>query len=100
MTAEYSTVAFKTSDEWREWLAKHHGDTDGVWMRLYKKASGVPSITIAEALDNAPFVSDGLTVKEKVPTSSPTYKNSPPDEKVAYGQSAMSNTSQDSQKPD
>ena len=32
-------------------LRKNHADASEVWLRIYKKDSGVPSITIAEALD-------------------------------------------------
>lgn len=53
MKPDYPTIAFKHSDEWRQWLVDHHANTDGIWMRIYKKASGVPSVTYAEALDEA-----------------------------------------------
>lgn len=46
-------VEFVDPAGWRQWLADHHADTDGVWLRLYKKASGVASVTYAEALDSA-----------------------------------------------
>ena len=48
-----STQSFKTPTEWRSWLKKHHSKPEGVWLRLFKKASGVKSITYAEALDEA-----------------------------------------------
>jgi uncharacterized protein YdeI (YjbR/CyaY-like superfamily) len=32
-------------------MRKNHAGADEVWLRIYKKDSGVPSITIAEALD-------------------------------------------------
>ncbi|WP_242909023.1 YdeI/OmpD-associated family protein [Actinomadura terrae] len=35
------------------WLADHHGDEGGVWLRIAKKGAPVGSITIAEALDVA-----------------------------------------------
>ncbi len=50
---DYETIAFKNIQEWRQWLAEHHSKTDGVWLRLYKKSSGLASITHAEALDSA-----------------------------------------------
>ena len=34
-------------------MRKHHADAREVWLRIYKKDCGVPSITIAEALDVA-----------------------------------------------
>ncbi len=53
MKPEYQVIAFKNSAEWRQWLTEHHAVTDGLWLRLYKKASGTPSVTYAEALDQA-----------------------------------------------
>lgn len=53
MTADYDIVAYKTAQEWRGWLTNHHADTNGVWMRIYKKASNLPTVTYAEALDEA-----------------------------------------------
>ncbi len=47
------TLAFKSSSGFRDWLEKNHAATDGIWLRMYKKASGKPSITYAEALDQA-----------------------------------------------
>jgi uncharacterized protein YdeI (YjbR/CyaY-like superfamily) len=52
-TAERATKPFKTQAAFEAWLAKHHADTDGLWVRFYKKASGVPTITYAEALEVA-----------------------------------------------
>src|SRR5262245_8843554 len=42
---------FRTDAAFETWLRKNHADADEVWLRIYKKDSGVPSITIAEALD-------------------------------------------------
>lgn len=46
-------MEFRTAAEWRRWLDTHHADTDGIWLKRYKKGSGVESITYAEALDEA-----------------------------------------------
>lgn len=46
-------VSFKTQAEWRKWLTKNHTNEKGVWLRMYKKASGVKSIVYREALDEA-----------------------------------------------
>ena len=46
-------TAFRSEHEFREWLAKEHRRADGVVLRIYKKGSGVASITYAEALDQA-----------------------------------------------
>ena len=44
---------FRSRNDWAAWLEKHHRKSDGVWMRLAKKASGVQSVTYGEALEVA-----------------------------------------------
>jgi uncharacterized protein YdeI (YjbR/CyaY-like superfamily) len=44
---------FKTQAAWEKWLAKNHDKSPGVWMRFYKKASGVKSMNYDQALDEA-----------------------------------------------
>ncbi|AXY75029.1 bacteriocin-protection protein, YdeI/OmpD-associated family [Paraflavitalea soli] len=44
--------AFKTSELFEAWVAKNQ-EGKGLWLRVYKKDSGIPSITITEALDVA-----------------------------------------------
>ncbi len=39
--------------DWNKWLAENHSDAEGVWLRFYKKDSGIPSMTYQEALDEA-----------------------------------------------
>lgn len=53
MKLEYPTLSFKDASKWRTWLDKNHTDSNGVWLCLYKKASGIASVTYAEALDEA-----------------------------------------------
>lgn len=53
MDKEYPTLEFECQDQWRAWLDEHHADANGVWLRFYKKASGVTSIYYADALDAA-----------------------------------------------
>jgi uncharacterized protein YdeI (YjbR/CyaY-like superfamily) len=45
--------AFPTPKAWGAWLKKHHAASPGLWIKLYKKSSGVRSITHAQALDEA-----------------------------------------------
>jgi uncharacterized protein YdeI (YjbR/CyaY-like superfamily) len=44
---------FKSAAEFRSWLKRNHADTDGIWLRIFKKNSGEKSISYAEALDQA-----------------------------------------------
>lgn len=47
------TLAFKTPEAFETWLEKHHDDSVGIWMKIFKKDSGKKTITYAEALDVA-----------------------------------------------
>ncbi|HTV00037.1 MAG TPA: YdeI/OmpD-associated family protein [Luteitalea sp.] len=44
---------FRTSKAFETWMRKHHASAPEIWLRVYKKGSGIPSITIGEALDVA-----------------------------------------------
>ena len=44
---------FASGAEWEAWLAEQHAVSPGVWIKLAKKGSGIPSVTYAEALDAA-----------------------------------------------
>lgn len=46
-------VSFESPTDWRRWLGDHVDQKEGIWLRMYKKHSGVPSINYAEALDEA-----------------------------------------------
>ena len=46
-------VFFATPREFRAWLDAHHTTATELWMGLYKKGSGRPSITWPEAVDEA-----------------------------------------------
>jgi len=45
--------SFRSAAELEEWLSKHHDRANELWLRVYKKDSGRPTVTIAEALDVA-----------------------------------------------
>jgi uncharacterized protein YdeI (YjbR/CyaY-like superfamily) len=45
--------SFSSTEEFASWLAKHHIVSSGIWIRLFKIKSGVPTITYGEALDIA-----------------------------------------------
>ena len=38
---------------WRAWLEEHHGRDDGVWLVRYKKATGKPTLSYDEQVDEA-----------------------------------------------
>jgi uncharacterized protein YdeI (YjbR/CyaY-like superfamily) len=43
--------SFRTEAAFESWLRRNHAREPEVWLRIYKKHSGVPSITPAQALD-------------------------------------------------
>ena len=51
MSSEPEAIAFRDAAEFDSWLDDHAGDRDGVWLKIAKKASGVPSLTDDEAVD-------------------------------------------------
>ncbi|MBZ0274082.1 YdeI/OmpD-associated family protein [bacterium] len=50
---DYDILPFASAAAWEKWLAKHHAKAGGVWIRFYKKHTGTPTVTYAEALDVA-----------------------------------------------
>ena len=51
--ADLPILSFLSPAEWRRWLAINHDTAKGLWLRFFKKGSGVKSIIYAEALDEA-----------------------------------------------
>ncbi len=49
----FKILSFKTVKDWKKWLEKNHTKSAGIWLRFFKKSSGLPSVTYAEALDEA-----------------------------------------------
>ena len=45
--------SFADESAWGKWLATNHEKSDGIWLRIFKKESGVKTVTYAEALDEA-----------------------------------------------
>lgn len=45
--------AFKTEEAFDAWLRAHHARETELWLRIYKKDSGKPTVTHAQALDVA-----------------------------------------------
>lgn len=45
--------AFATSEEFEEWLSQNYQQPTGFWMRLYKKATKLPTIQMTDAVDSA-----------------------------------------------
>jgi uncharacterized protein YdeI (YjbR/CyaY-like superfamily) len=50
---DVSSAEFASREEWDAWLAEHHGDADGVWLRIAKKGSGVVTVAYPAVLETA-----------------------------------------------
>jgi uncharacterized protein YdeI (YjbR/CyaY-like superfamily) len=46
-------LAFASAADFHDWIDEHHAASSGIWLRLAKKGSGIPSVTYAEALEEA-----------------------------------------------
>lgn len=51
--ADYEVIEFRDQPAFRKWLADNYVDTQGIWLKIYKKASGIDTVSYAEALDTA-----------------------------------------------
>jgi uncharacterized protein YdeI (YjbR/CyaY-like superfamily) len=49
--ADRPELAFASAADLEAWLEEHHAASDGIWLKLAKKDTGVPSVTTAEAID-------------------------------------------------
>ena len=45
--------SFRTEAAFEAWLAKNHARETELWLKVHKKASGLPTVTYAQALDVA-----------------------------------------------
>jgi uncharacterized protein YdeI (YjbR/CyaY-like superfamily) len=43
--------SFRSAADFEKWLSKHHARESELWLRVYKKDSGQPTVTVGEALD-------------------------------------------------
>jgi len=49
----FKTLDVQTLEQWRSWLADHHGSESEVWLVFHKRHTGRPSIAYQDALDEA-----------------------------------------------
>ena len=45
--------SFRFEAAFEQWMRRHHARENELWLRIYKKGSGVPTVTHAQALDIA-----------------------------------------------
>lgn len=47
------TIEFKTAEAFEKWLEKNHKNSNGIWLKIFKKDSKKKTVSYAEALDVA-----------------------------------------------
>ena len=50
---ELPILPFESKKKFADWLAKNHDKSAGLWLKIAKKATGISTVTYAEALDVA-----------------------------------------------
>ena len=53
MPAALPVLHFESASAWERWLAANHANARGVWLKIAKKGSGVPSVDYSQAVDAA-----------------------------------------------
>jgi len=53
MSKNQPTLFFPSAEAWNDWLKENHEASDCMWLKFAKKASGIPSVTPAEATEVA-----------------------------------------------
>ena len=53
ISKELLVSPFPHIEEWENWLKDNHDSAKGIWLKLAKKSSGIPSITYEEAVNEA-----------------------------------------------
>lgn len=51
--AELPILQFDRLVDWAAWLRRHHESSQGAWLKFAKKASGIATVTHAQALEEA-----------------------------------------------
>jgi uncharacterized protein YdeI (YjbR/CyaY-like superfamily) len=46
-------LSFRSAAEWEGWLADNHARSDGLWIKIAKKATGIESVRYPEVLESA-----------------------------------------------
>ena len=52
-STELPVLPFESKKKFADWLTKNHDKSAGLWVKIAKKASGISTVTYAEALDVA-----------------------------------------------
>jgi uncharacterized protein YdeI (YjbR/CyaY-like superfamily) len=50
---ELPVIPFASQALWEQWLDQNHSISNGIWLQMFKKDSGIASVNYAQALDVA-----------------------------------------------
>jgi uncharacterized protein YdeI (YjbR/CyaY-like superfamily) len=53
MPAEAPVLSFASKEEFEAWLEANHERPEGLWIKMAKKGTGIPTVALAQALDVA-----------------------------------------------
>ena len=53
MAGNLITLDVRTREQWRQWLAKHHASSPGIWLVRYKQHTGVKSVALDDVVREA-----------------------------------------------
>jgi len=70
-------LEFETSDDLHAWLEDHHDSSKGMWLRIYKKNSGIRSVTFEQVLDEGLCFGWSESTRRKYDTVSYLQKFTP-----------------------
>ncbi len=50
-STDLPVMMFPSAPELRAWLERRHESSEGIWVRIYRSGSGVPTVTFEEVLE-------------------------------------------------
>jgi uncharacterized protein YdeI (YjbR/CyaY-like superfamily) len=50
---ELPVIAFESLEAWEKWLAAHHAESGGLWVKIAKKGSGIDTVDYPDVLEAA-----------------------------------------------
>ena len=53
MIALEEVLEFRSAEEWERWLASNHLKSNGIWIRIFRKGSGVPTVSNSDGVEIA-----------------------------------------------
>jgi len=53
MSDSYARVEAETRGQWRDWLARNHATSPGIWLLTWKKSSGRPHLAYDDIVEEA-----------------------------------------------